>query len=353
MATVTNDHGCSCARKLRNPVWIGCDFCDLWWHTICCNLKGITKIMADTIKQWKCPSCLGLTLEDGVLKIQAQPVLPETPKRTPGNDCTTISTIMREELHKVTDLIKKDVAEELRKVVVPELKETITTTMDAYTSEANTARMNWSAALAKNLESTKTTIDTTMTQAVQQHQETIVNTAMAKQDTDNYERARRKRNVVLSGVPESTTTNNFQRICEEKGIAACILNIDEKDVVRAFRGGQRKPVADVSDSYGPRPLIVVLSTPHLAQQCCYYGSGRKYIMDGTEYWSNEDLIKIDRLAARDARLAKKTRDDNATKKRDEATTNCTTSTTQNSTSTEQSPSTSTEQNSSTPAPASF
>ena len=140
----TNDHGCLCTKKLDNPVWIGCDICDLWWHTVCCNLKGITKDMANTIKEWRCPTCLGLTLKNGKLKAQEKRASLSTPQRTPSeSNCTMMRTMMAEELHKVTDLIKNDVRNELKTILVPEMKETITATMEKYTTEATTIQLQY------------------------------------------------------------------------------------------------------------------------------------------------------------------------------------------------------------------
>ena len=123
---------------------------------------------------------------------------------------------------------------------------------------------------------------------------------------DNLERQKRASNICVSNVAEPTKTDKKEKDEEDRDTIIDILQLNANDVKHVFRAG---PVRDK-----PRPIIIVLASPELANTQHSYGKGRA-IRDeeGTNilYWVNPDFIKADRVANYNARQAKSRKSDNA------------------------------------------
>ena len=134
-----------------------------------------------------------------------------------------------------------------------------------------------------------------MHNAIKSNESNLLQKASQKQDADNNERERRKRNIVLTNVRESTMNTSTARYNSDvKKIVH--LDIPKEDVVRCVRAGPPPSGKDIV-----RPLIVTLSTPEKANTAHNYGYGQKLLVGNVIVWCNPDLIKSDRIANYNAR----------------------------------------------------
>ena len=241
---------------------IGCEFCELWWHSNCVGLKGLTKESLDALKEWKCPKCIMKELcKDGQ---------------------TTLEETVKAEVTKTIPTIVKAVVEETMKA-----KEFNKSFSDLFKNKQE----KFEAVAVK-------TIEKTMHTAIKSNQTELLQKASEKQDADNFEREKRKKNIVLTNVRESKMTNSTARYNSDVKKIVHLLNIKEENVVRCTRAGPPK------ENNVARPLIVTLSTPEMAMAAHNYGYGQRLIVGSDEnviVWCNPDLIKSDRIANYNAR----------------------------------------------------
>ena len=117
------------------------------------------------------------------------------------------------------------------------------------------------------------------------------------------ERQKRKRNVVLSGVPESTEPTGMGRIrADLLKLKSIVQSGKEGTFVSCYRAGRKRPGRH-------RLLIATTSSPSVAEEFHGYGSGRKFHLshDSGIVWCNPDLIRADRIASYKARQLEKDR----------------------------------------------
>ena len=118
-------------------------------------------------------------------------------------------------------------------------------------------------------------------------------------DADNMERERRKKNVMIREVPESTAESSKDKAVHDHQCAAAILDVHSDAIEGVFRAG-RPPTRDE----GPRPLIITLKSHELAMDLHRHGRGRRVPNpddDEMIFWVNPDLIAADRTAQFKAR----------------------------------------------------
>ena len=270
---------CPCNDDEKDDDVIGCDGegCNIWWHISCTGMAGCNAtVLNKELQTWECARCVMKRIS-GRDMVATKPDAVNTPSKASNGEKNR--GIFKEELQAFLPDIKKVVKEAV-----------------AVSTPGSEVAVTFSDILKKNIEQTKQTIDSSMGEAVKRNQAQMVDEAMKQYDTDHFERERRTRNVVIRNIPEQIATAPSERHKGDKKIGAYILGIDVKHVVGAIRGG-RPDTSKVKR----RPLILTLSSPQLAQECHYYGTGRKYIVEGEEYWGNKDLILKDRIAAAKAR----------------------------------------------------
>lgn len=157
----------------------------------------------------------------------------------------------------------------------------------------------------------KTTLDMTLEKALVKNQQVIIDSTKMKSDAEDYERRNRARNIVVSGVEESASDENQQRIKHDVDAVVNLCNIPKSQIVKCFRAGRRKQIevdSDPDDTVShPRPIIVTLTSPEEAQRYHKFGFGAK-IQDGL--WINKDQTRSERTAAFNARKARRNRSTN-------------------------------------------
>ena len=273
--------------------------CSTWWHISCTGLAGCSNDTLKPIKTWVCAKCImGRIIKAN--KTVGKPLTPHTPDNTDAQPDIIMNTPQKTPSNgdRIRGIFKAEIQS-----LLPEIEKIVKEAVGA----SNTEIPNFNEILQKNIEDTKSTIDVTMTQAVQRHQDEMVSNATAKHHIDNMERERRCRNVVLRGVPELNKGTKQAQTDEDKGHFSYICDVDPSHIKNCFRAGKEPTEKDLDPKTGKkkiRPIIVTVSTPTMAKELHSYGTGRKFIVDGKIYWANQDLIWSERKANYDARMKK-------------------------------------------------
>ena len=119
---------------------------------------------------------------------------------------------------------------------------------------------------------------------------------------DNLERETRKRNITITKIPESRSTDRKVRDAHDRSAVIAILKtvddrIDDRDIINVTRAGP-SPTNSTnapSDWRSQRIMIVKLRTPDLAEFLHDYGSGYPVGLKkggNAAHWINEDLIPV-------------------------------------------------------------
>ena len=265
---------CKCGEWKKDG-YVGChaEGCDSWWHWGCIGWTNLTDelIKALSAKEmiWNCPAC----------------IMKEMTGENDNNGGDDVATVVKTELAR--------------------LLPTIVTEVVNATTEKQTKK--WSSLLKENTEENKKTIKTTM----EDNHEKVVKTAIMKMDSDHVEREKRKKNIVIKGVPESKKKTQREKTEEDFDFVQCLLELDEDDIWYVTRAGPQLGSLP-NDQRTCRPLIASLSSPELASQKHGHGRGKKWYMmsemgdtSRDEYfYVNQDLIYSDRKADYDARQAR-------------------------------------------------
>ena len=266
--------------------YVGCDVdgCESWWHTCCVGFgtDGLKKEWIDAVELWTCPKCVVKQFAKGVVSTKEE-----------------IAQTVKEEIQLLLPDIVKTVAKETEKSAGP-----------TWAALFKDEQLNNKEAAKKQAEDAKK-------QA--QKVEDAIRENRAKMLADNLERERRKRNVVVSHIPESPYQEYNKRQMHEKQSVMAILRvkeprIDPQDIVSVVRAGPRPGTETQTEGRkfnGPRQMIVKMKTPHIAEHLHNYGAGTPIRMgsDGIKgkitNWINEDLIQADRKSNFDARELKR------------------------------------------------
>ena len=255
---------CPCKNyEEAEEISVECEECLQWWHLKCVALHKLSEETIKDLEEWRCPRCI-------IDKL--------------GMNNSLVQETMKTEIAKVVPSIVKSVVEATVKA-----REFQKTFAQAVTSRGEQ--------IEKKI---GTTVEKTMHSAIKENQEEMLQKASQKQDADNFERERRKRNVVVKNLRESTLTNAKGKYDSDVKKLQQILHVNKKDIVNCYRAGAKRENGD------PRLLIVTLSSPSLAEQLHNYGSGARVETTGgndcrKDIWINQDLIKSDRDANYHAR----------------------------------------------------
>lgn len=245
-----NAEKCPCKKQYKVPM-LKCKTCPAWWHTKCVGLSGLSVKELEKLKEWHCPLCYRL---------------PEGVKQQ-----STLETIDK----KLSEL-RSDLVDKIEK-------------------KANDQTKKWSDLFSQDRDSEQ--VQHVVTQAVEKSKQ--------RMDYDHMEREKRKKNIVLREIEESTEESADDKKAEDKSRVIEILGLSDDDIEHVFRAG--KP--NDGDSPRPRPLIITVKTPEIAVALHGHGRGRKFrhADAGEDVWCNPDLIDSDRKANYLARQERKKR----------------------------------------------
>ena len=105
------------------------------------------------------------------------------------------------------------------------------------------------------------TFKSTLEFALKENQDDIVQQTITKQESDQQEKERRARNIVITDVVESDKTEIRDKINHDVNFIVKLLDIDESKIVKCYRPGPPIGQGSNSNRTKPRPLGVILETP--------------------------------------------------------------------------------------------
>ena len=292
---------CQCGNYDSGANCIQCLCCKRWWHYDCVGLKGLTEPNVKKMKSWRCPFCY---------------VLPVAAKRKISKENGTNTDTVG------TDLVS---SRDVSMIVKTEIMELLPAIVDKVVKQnTETVDTKWSTVLKKNMVTQKEEFETAVSTVVKQNQQELVTKALdetkLKQTSDYLDRERRKRNVVIKNIPESKKVTSADKTEEDFEKVSLILDLDDDNISKVIRAGPELGKGINKNRTSPRPVIVTLSTPQLAEQVSNYGVGFKVRLEKmeaieglTEFWVNPDRIQSDRLADYKARV--KSREEAAKRRR--------------------------------------
>ena len=262
-----NEHDCVCEEKTwKGEQVLCCDKCNRWWHCSCAGLKGLDDAGARLLVPWLGPCCfvLNKSIQDKLGKVG-------------------IAEIVKDEVVKlIPDIVKRVVVE-----------------------KDKVEGKKWTDFFNNKQNETKKVIKQTMSDNHQKVVKEALLESRKKVDSDNMEREKRKKNIVIQSVPESTAKTNDEKTEDDFGFVEWLLDIPRSDLESVRRIGPL--IGSIPDDKRTcRPILAMLSTPELANQQHRHGLGRKVYVeeDKKDYWVNPDLIWADRKANYDARKLK-------------------------------------------------
>ena len=288
---------CVCGSSQRPQSIMACNECKRSWHSSCVGLEGLTKSLSDKIKSWKCPLCFQFT-PDIKEKLGAD-VKTETEKLIIGGD--NVAKELYKEILDIKEILinrvvpNTDKIEAISRNASSAVKETLDENMARQTQ-------TWAEVVANKQEIAQKSLE----KAINMEQRKIVTEAMdtsrQKAERDHVEREKRRSNVVIRDLPESTEASNEAKREHDKERVVEIMDIDSEYVVNVYRAGAPK------SNYN-RPIIITLTNPEVASGLHNYGRGmRRENVDGSLfYWVNADLIQADRIANFNAREEARTK----------------------------------------------
>ena len=243
---------CPCDSS-EGGLLIECGSCNQWYHVKCVALNGLHKKMVAALSNWECIRCFHPTFyrHDDLKILKA------------------VQIAVKETIEK-SDLCKKSEVESI-------LKENTTKAVRSY-SEVTAA-------------SQKKVLDE---MSAVQASKSVVEEVTRKLDNDKIEREKRRLNVCVMEIPESSKTEARQR--NDDDFAFCIekLGIDKQDIDSCFRAGKKN-----DDTSFCRPLIIKMADQGAADYWTDDGRGWRTdhkLESGKFAYLNPDLCKADRNA---------------------------------------------------------
>ena len=189
------------------------------------------------------------------------------------------------------------------KGVIKEMLPTVVREATEYRIKESPLKKTYADAIKKTelaiVKKAESTFDNTLQKALAQNQKMILQSNNERADVEDCRRRSRARNIVISGIPESKSTDTQNRIDHDKdSIAEC--GIPKDQIVKCWRAGKKETEASIL----AKPLVVILTTPSKANEYHNYGVGQK-VSHGV--WINPDLTRLEREAAYKARQANRSK----------------------------------------------
>jgi len=219
----------------------------------------------------------------GLVRLSQMSSVPSAVQSSPvdARSVETIRLIVREELHVTSDMMAVQIGDKVNQAITTKTK-------------------GWSAALEKKstVVVDKEAMEEIVTSATDH---SVKSNEMKASDTD-HQRQRRRRNVVIKKVAESTDKDPKKRMAYDMKFITEVLGMGD-EILTCFRAGAKREVPDPDK---PRPLIVSFKTVDDAEYWSYNGEGLRVEnpKDKKEpHWINRDLCAADAEAGFRARKA--------------------------------------------------
>ena len=298
---------CPCDDFSEDRPAIQCPSCFIWYHYRCVGLEGL--LPDDTVKMngWLCYVCWAAS----------SPIAPVPVSTVPGsqnNITVDIRQVIKEEMELlITTTVKSSVE--------TAVNEAMTNSNKAVTESVKECKVAAEAAqkeiktYAKSAKDNQRTLfqdfrrentekqKEIATVVIKETAKSAVSAGMQKIDSDNAEREKRKYNIMISDVQESTSKDKKVKTAEDKKFVTDSIGINRDDIMAVFRAGSELD-KDGKVRTKPRPLIVELIDEEEVLHWTNEGKGYQTL---SGYWINRDLCVADRVANFQARERRRTR----------------------------------------------
>ena len=272
----THEENCECKKWISGQSSLECENCKLFWHFCCVGLKGLTEEAAELLEHWLCPNCFFSPHAKGVNTT------------ADGPDEKSVRNLLKAELHIIAPAIRATVEDALRGSQSPctPSSEAVKNFDDKVDKAVNKAVKLYSEITAS---SQKKVIDEA---SLAKSSKKVVEEVARHIDANHIERDRRRLNVCVMKVPESSKSVSKERENADYNYCIDTLKIDPEDIVSCHRAGAKKP--DFC-----RPLIIKMAREKDVD--FWTLSGRGYntgckSQSGECIYINKDLCKADREA---------------------------------------------------------
>ena len=242
---------CLCGKKVRSAVWICCCSCSQWFHCGCVSLGGLTKESVEGIVRWECFQCF------------------RPPFSSVADGSTSVNT------RDMRDIMKDEICAVVR--------EEINRAFEGVCTKADIkSAMKSYANIVKN--GHKEVMEATSgPTAIKEMCKTL--------NFEQLEREKKKKNVIVSDVPEpSTTLSGEEKKSHDLTYLWHELDMNKEEIVTCFRTGKMQK--DGAGNIKPRPVIVVFKKEETAT---YWHNDKKGFKSNS-HWINADLCRADREA---------------------------------------------------------
>ena len=285
----TSELFCPCKSYIPSEISIACENCSMYWHLCCVGLKGLTDEMTQSLERWECPNCFYSPYTRGTRTLSTSPS---------SADNRTLQVMLKEELHLMTPVIRVTVEDAMRRALPDNIcsKEDIKTLLDDSNNKAVKSYAEVTATSQKKV---------IEEMSIAQASKTVVEEVARKMDVDKIEREKRKFNVCVMGVPDSTREEAKHRNGDDYRFCINTLEIAKGDIAKCYRAG--RPDSSKPTSYC-RPLIVEMVDE---QAVSYWTNCGKGYRTDSDHYINMDLCNADRkahfLARQEAKRRRETR----------------------------------------------
>lgn len=246
---------CPCGEEV-NCDWIQDDKCLQWWHVDCVNLKGLKTKQVKMLECWACPRCL------------------VSPHQLVMNGTNTDEPVTKGDITAVYKMIKES---------MNALTHTVVDTTPEIVQKMEEKTKSWADIVAENQ---KKLLDDVKSQSTSVQ---LVEKICQKMDSDNFQRERRKLNILVSNVPEPKALLTPKEKKEADIDYMCQnFGMKKNEILTCFRTGAVK--TDDNGNSTPRPIVAKMLDIETAEYWHDYGKGYKI----GDSWINPDLCKVDR-----------------------------------------------------------
>ena len=320
---------CPCKLYINGQA-VQCEHCGMWWHSTCANLTGLNDESLNMLEQWNCPNCF----RSPHMKVDFSPancgVMIDMMVEKMVESAPVVAADLHNKIEESLKLTVKNTIEEKIEAVVNDTVEksvnaTVTNTeekVDEVMKKVEEGgQKSWSQFFKnkENTEERKQELKDVVTEVVAVNQHKMVRDAISKsrviQNIDFVEREKRKRNVVIKNVPESKKSTRNGQLKDDWDAVMDILeelDVTESDIKTVIRAGPQPGSGSNRERRTPRPIVVTLVTPELANELHDHGNGTRVKVNdagkedsGKIFWINPDLIQADREAEFKAREKKR------------------------------------------------
>ena len=271
---------CPCGQSNQSSYKLNCTRvdCRQSWHLDCVGLKGLPKPSIVKLEHWLCPFCYVLPTT----------VMKKDPRVRSFNGGSSLSLSHAED---------GDAINQILKVVHTAVKEGISSSDLCTKSDVvDIVKENTTHAIKTYADVTATSQKKVLDEmSAIQASKSVVEEVTRKMDNDKIEREKRKSNVCVLGIKEST--EDSAQLRNEQDLNVCVeqLGIKREDIDSCFRAGTKN-----TDPSFCRPLIIKMVNQETANKWTNNGRGLKTdhpIDSGKFAYLNADLCKADRTAS--------------------------------------------------------